>query len=409
MTPKFFAKEIHFLKSGSKDQEIHPPEIYYSDLSHSPSVRFTTFQERLAGTTIPDDRCICTLVQIDPQVSEETVETAKDVFEACFNAVLDKERGIWEHLDDTTFVLVFWDYADEKEGLRLVNLLKDKISQRLGCDLLLGIAVHPYRDFDFDRILPNALKAFDHAAFFGHGHTVSFDGISLNISGDRLFQLGKYDEAIQEYKLGLAIDPKNINLLNSLGVSYGITDQLDLALETFELAWNISPEEVMVIYNIGLIHRIKENEDKSILYLKKAHGINPDIFEVELLLGHLLFKQGRVDQSVSHLEAATRINPASGTAFRILGQILLDKNDPAAAAAQFNLAVKNNPLDAQALSGYAKAMGLQNRNLSIALSFARKARDIDPENTDYEAVLEEIQERYDAHQARRGDKTIKSA
>ncbi|MCG8615792.1 MAG: tetratricopeptide repeat protein [Desulfobacterales bacterium] len=409
MTPKFFAKEIHFLKSGSEDQEINPPEIYYSDLCHSPSVRFTTFEERLNGTTIPDDRCICTLVQIDPAVSEETVETAKDVFEACFNALLNKERGIWERLDDTTFVLVFWDYADEKEGLRLVNLLKDKISDRLGCDLLLGIALYPDREFTPDRILSNALKAFDHAAFFGHGHTVTFDGISLNISGDRLFQLEKYDEAIDEYKLGLAIDPKNINLLNSLGVSYGITDQMDLALETFEQAWDISPEEVMVIYNIGLIHRIKENEDKSILYLKKAHGINPDIFEVELLLGHLLFKQDRVDQSVPHLEAAARLNPASGTPFRSLGQILLDKNEPAAAAAQFNLAVKNNPQVAQALSGYAKAMGLQNKNLSIALSFAKKARDLDPGNPEYEAVLEEIRERHEAQQAGSRDKTIKSA
>ncbi len=418
MTQKFTAKEIHFLKTGSsgsdgskgaEDQEIHPPDTYFSDLLHDPSVRFTAFEKRLADTKIPGDTFICAVIQIDQEASEETRETAHDIFEACFHSVLDKERGIWESLDDTAFVLVFWDYDDEKDGTRLLTLLKEKISGRLSSDLLMGIAAYPFHEFEQNQILGNALKAFDHAAFFGPNHMIVFDAVSLNISGDRLFALGRHEEAIAEYEKGLAIDPKNINLINSLGVSYGIMDQLDKALDCFEQASAISPEEVMVIYNIGLIHRIKDKEDKAILYLKKAHAINPAIFEIELLLGHLLFKQEQFEQAMPYLDTAIRLNPASGTAFRLKGQILLDKNDLEEAGTQFNMAVKRSPNDAIALYGYARAMALRKKNLSIALSFAKKALDLDPDNALFSQNLEEIQEIYEQTKAMNQDKTIKSA
>ncbi len=422
MTQKFTAKEIHFLKNGtdgdrsggnrsngSEDQPIHPPDIYFSDLLHDPSVRFTAFEKRLADTKIPGDKFICALVQIDQEASEETREKAGEIFEACFHSVLDSDRGIWESLDDTAFVLVFWDYKNEKDGTRLLTLLKEKISGRLNEDLAMGIAVCPFHDFEQHQILGNALKAFDHAAFFGPNHYITFDAVSLNISGDRLFQLGRHEEAIAEYEKGLAIDSKNINLINSLGVSYGIMDQLDKALDCFEQASAISPEEVMVIYNIGLIHRIKDKEDKAVLYLKKAHAINPEIFEIELLLGHLLFKQDQFDQAMPYLDAAVRLNPESGTAFRLKGQILLDKNDLEEAGTQFNMAVKRSPNDAVALSGYARTMALRQKNLSIALSFAKKARDLDPENPLFSQSLEEIQEICEEARAMNRDKPIKSA
>ncbi|MDD9303735.1 MAG: tetratricopeptide repeat protein [Desulfobacter sp.] len=409
MMKKFTSKEIHFLKTGSETQPLFPPETYLSDLLHSPSIQFTAFEQRMAQTKIVKDNFIAAVIQIDARAPEKTREKARDIFEACFHSVLDKERGIWESLDTMTFILVFWDYKDKQDGTRLLTLLKDKISAQLKADLLMGLAPCPFHDFTQDKILGNALKAIDHAAFFGPGHMITFDAVSLNISGDRLYQLKKYEQAIQEYESGLAIEPQNINLINSLGVAYGITGQLDKALNYFEQASAISPEEVMVIYNIGLIHRINENEKKAMVYLRKAHGINPEIFEIELLLGHLLFKQDQYDQAMVHLSAAVRLNPESGAAFRMKGQIFLYKKETASAGAQFNLAVKLNPQDATALSGYAKAMVLERKNLSIALSFAKKSVALDPDNPTFSRRLEKIQEIHDQAQSQRRGKTIKSA
>lgn len=414
MIQKFTAKEIHFLKTGSDETQIHPPQTYFSDLIHNPGVQYAAFQERLNQADLPPKKgLICAVVQVDQDTGEETKEKARDIFEACFHSILDKtgtrNRGVWESLDDTAFALAFWDFEKKKDGIRLLTLLRDKISQRLGADILMGTASFPFHDFPREATLPNALKAIDHAAFFGPGHLISFDAVSLNISGDRRFQLEQYEEAMTDYQAGLSISPKDINLINSLGVTYGILGNLDMALERFETASQISPKEVMVIYNIGLIHRIKEKEDKAVVYLRKAHGINPDVFEIELLLGHLLYKQEQLKQALVHLEAACRLKPDSGTPFRLKGQILLEQGDPTGAGAAFNSAVKYSPNDAAALSGYAKAMALQEKNLGIALSFAKKSLAIDPDNDLYTERIKEIQELLEQARETGQETAIKSA
>lgn len=405
---KFTSKEIHFLKADSDNPPIQAPKTFFSDLLHDHTIQFEKFNDRLASAKIPGDDFICAVVQVSGTDSEKTKERAKEIFEACFHSVLDKERGMWESLDDKAFALVFWDYVKPEKALRLVSLLKEKISAALKADILMGVASFPYHDFKRGEILGNALKAIDHAAFFGPCHMIYFNAVSLNISGDRLFQLEQYDKAILEYQKGLEIEPKNINLINSLGVCYGIIDQVEKAQKEFEKAIALNPTEVMVIYNIGLIHRINEDEDKALLYLKKAHGINQKIFQVELLLGHLLFKKEKWDQALPHLEAATRLDDQSGTAFRMKGEIFLKQKDPARAGFEFNKAVKLNPTDAVSLSGYAQAMALQNKNLNIARTFAGKSVALEPDNPLFNRRLQQIHKRCEQADAD-PDKTFKSA
>ncbi|NWH03950.1 tetratricopeptide repeat protein [Desulfobacter latus] len=409
MMLKFIAKEIRFLKKNGDAPDLRPPDVYYSDLLTQPSKEFKIFSRRIADTCASLQTFTTVAIQIDPAASEETIDKANEIFHACFHSVLDDDKGIWECLDPFTAIFVFWNYKTADQGKKLLGLLNDKISQALNAELIMGAIAFPFHNFPVEEMAGCALKALDHAAFFGPGHTVEFDGLSLNISGDRLFQLNNIDAAITEYEKGLSIAPVDINLLNSLGVAFGVDACLDKAMEFFEKARNINPEEVMVIHNIGLIHRINERNDSALAYLRKAHAINPDVFEIELLLGHLLFKENEFDLAMPHLDAAIRLKPESGTAFRIKGQLFLAREDYAGAAAQFNQAVKLNPNDPKALSGYARAMALQKKNLSIALSFAQKSLDLDPENKQYKQNLEKIQNIQDRIKETNQDLSIKSA
>ena len=397
MTQKFTAKDIQFLKTAPDAPKLSAPEIYYSDLISDPTTEFTGFCRRLSDTCDADKPLFTAAIRLDPNAPEEVLKKARDSFDACFHSVLDrsgdeKERGIWEILDAMTALVAFWDFKTAKEARRLLDLLKEKISKGLDAGLIMGTACFPFHGFDLTDMPGCALKALDHAAFFGPGHAIEFDALSLNISGDRRFQLNDIDAAISEYEKGLAMAPGDINLINSLGVAHGVDQDLSKAMEYFEKASKINPKETMVIHNIALIHRINDNKDSALAYLKKAHGIDPDVFEIELLLGHLLFKQEKFDLAMNHLDAAIRLKPSSGTAFRIKGKILLEQGDTPGAAVQFNQAVKLNPNDPEALSGYARAMALQKRNLPIALSFAKKSLALDPENETYKQRLEEIED-----------------
>jgi len=390
MTLKFSSKEIHFLKTDSDDFTIKPPETYFSDLLLIKTARIERFKKRLSEAKIPDKKFLCAVIRISPDSAQSVLEKAKDTFEATFNSFLDNKRGIWESLNRTSFILSFWDYDNEEKASQVIVSLKEKISTALKTDLLIGVATFPFHKFSKAQTLANALKAIDHAAFFGPDALIHFNATSLNISGDRFYQLNKCDMAIKEYQKGLEIKPNDINLTNSLGVCFGVMGKLDKARLEFEKAMKINPNEVMVIYNIGLLYQIEGDIDKAVIYLRKAHGIEPYVFEVELLLGHLLYKKGESDQAMPHLDTASRINPKSGLAFRMKGEIFLADNLPEKAGLEFNKAIKLNPSDAVSLSGYAKSLELQKKNLNIALTFARNSVALEPGNKLFKKRLKAI-------------------
>ena len=393
MTPRIASKEIHFLKTDSDELTIQPPETYFSDLLLTDSPGIKAFEKRLETAVIPNEKFLCAVAHISPRASETLREEAKESFEAAFNLFLDHDRGIWEALDETSFVFAFWDYGNEEKASRTLLSLKEGLSKGVRADVLVGTASFPYHDFPRTKAIANALKAIDHAAFFGAGTLISFDGISLNISGDRLYHLNRYDLAVKEYEEGLRIKPRDINLMNSLGVCFAVSGDLDKARNQFEAAMKINPDEIMVIYNIGLLHQIDNDMDNAVSYLRKAHAINDTVFEVELLLGHLLYKKDLFQQALPHIEAAGRINPKSSLVYRIKGEIFLAQNEPERAGREFNAAIKLNPSDAVSLSGYAKSLELQDKNLGIALTFAKNSIALEPDNPLFRERLQTLQEK----------------
>ena len=392
MTLKFSSKEIHFLKTDSDDFKIKPPKTYFCDLLLAKTDALNIFEKRLSEIKIPEEKFFIAVIQISSS-PDSSLEKTKDAFEIAFNTFFDHKKGTWENLSHDLFALAFWGYKNEKKASQLIVSLKNKISTELKTDILIGVANFPFHDFSKYQTVANAIKAADHAAFFGPDSLVHFDATSLNISGDRLYQLDKCEMAMEEYQKGLEIEPHNINLINSLGVCFGIMGKLDMAKLEFEKAMKINPDELIVIYNIGLLYQIEGDIDQAILYLQKAHGSDLSIFEVELLLGHLLIKKKHPDQAIPHLEKASRINPKSGLTFRMKGEIYLAENLPEKAGREFNTAIKLNPSDAASLSGYAKSLELQGRNLTIALTLAQKSIAIEPDNKQFKKRLKTIQKK----------------
>lgn len=404
MTNKFYSKEIRFLKTDSEDFNLNPPEIYFSDLLWGKTIQIKTFKNRLSQAKMKKKKFLCAVIQVSTRtkISKSLQERPKEVFEETFNSILENKkkvnkRGIWENLDNTAFVFSFWDYKNDKKASQLIVSLKEKISTALKADILIGVAKFPYQKFSKEETFDNAIKAIDHAAFFGPDTLIHFDATSLNISGDRLYQLNRYKMALAEYQKGLEIEPDNINLINSLGVCLGVMGKLDKAKLEFDKAMKINPNEVMVIYNIGLLYQIEEDIDKAVIYLRKAHGIDSTVFEVEFLLGSLLVKKNHTKQALPHLEKAGEINPESGLSFRMKGEIHLGSNLPEKAGLEFNKAIKINPRDAISLSGYARSLELQDKNLNIARSFAQNSIDIDPDNKLFKKRLKIIQKKIETN------------
>jgi len=293
-------------------------------------------------------------------------------------AVCRKTNGIWGRIDHELMGCLVPEKT-QRQLMAVADTVKKRFSEGRAETLSAGVAMFPTLSYEKYRILDNARKAIDHAAFFGPGAVTAFDAVSLNISGDRFYQENDIDQAVSEYRLALKLDPENINVHNSLGVCHGIRGELDTALDHFKTAMALDPKEIMPVYNAGYVHLIKKDYDQALDYFLKAGRIDADVFEIALQTGRVYLETSAPEKGILHFETAARLNPKSAAAQRLLGDALTSLDRISEAETAYKTALKNNPHDAASLSALGALYETRGENADIALMFCKQAVDSDPD------------------------------
>ncbi len=294
--------------------------------------------------------------------------------------VCQPKNGVWGWLGQDSFGCIL-PGTDATEATALAENIQDDLKQHAAGSATIGIARFPTLDYPKERILNNARKALDHAAFFGPGSVVCFDAVSLNISGDQQYQDGNIKEAIAEFEKALQLDASNVNVHNSLGVCFGVLGDFEKAVAAFDTAARLDPSEVMAVYNLGLIGKMAENDDEKALdYFMKAYHLGDEVFEVAFQAGKLYLDMDNPVRGKAFLEKATRIRPTSAIAHRYLGDCYTALDMTARAASNYKKAVKLNPNDADALSALGALMDALGENPEVSAVFCEHSVEIAPEN-----------------------------
>ena len=202
-----------------------------------------------------------------------------------------RENGLWGTLEAG----LFGSFLPARNGSDSIELARDfqtRLVEKTGKTVTIGVASFPTITYKKPEIINNARKALDHATFFGANSLVAFDDVSLNISGDKFYEKGEIQEAINEFKLALELDPDNVNVHNSLGVCYGLQSHYDSAIAEFQKAIATDPGEYMALYNLGLVHLLIEQRDRALEYFLDADKINGNNFEVAFQTGKLYLETG---------------------------------------------------------------------------------------------------------------------
>lgn len=300
--------------------------------------------------------------------------------------ILQKVSRYWGVTGDRIFTCVFPD-MDKRACQKMAHKIQATAAKNSGGTVSIGVSLYPTINFDHRSVLSNALKALDHAAFFGHGSLTFFDSVSLNISGDKLYQKHDIPGAIEEFKTALLLDPKNVNVINSLGVCYGVSGRYDLALEEFELAMEIHPHEVMAIYNAGLIHLYMDHQQLALDYFHRAMKISDDFYEIPFHAGTVYMKMGDREGALKFLKKARKLNPKSAAVNRQLGEYYADGKKYDKARKAYEEAVRLNPNDAESLSALSGIYDKCGESIDIAVVFAEHSVAIAPENGQFRIRL----------------------
>lgn len=303
------------------------------------------------------------------------LETVAEAF-AQLAAPLD---GIWGLLYHDLPALFLPDTDAEHARAIALEIKNRLVTEDLG-PISGGVACYPTDRYQPRQVMENALKALYHAGFCNGDAVVAFDAVTLNISGDRLYNQGDIAGAIDEFSIAARLDPANANVFNSLGVAYGVLGNYPRALEAFRIAIRLDAGESIAHYNYGLVQLLLGDLETALSYFKHAKAHQGDIFEVSLQLGRLFMQRQEWPQALAHLREAVRLNANAGVAYRLQGDCHVKSLNWSAAKKAYGQAIRINPEDAAALSALAAIYGRLGENLELAEIFAEQSITLSPDD-----------------------------
>ncbi|MGD2186896.1 MAG: tetratricopeptide repeat protein [Desulfobacterales bacterium] len=337
----------------------------------------------------------CVVFQIDDEVSADPDQKKSNPAAVHKNAakLLDdlcrQHNGTWGLVNSGLFG-AFFEGIDGPQCLKLSQKLQKTLKNQINATLSVGIAEYPVLDYKPAEMFTSALKALEHASFFGPNSAAIFDAVSLNISGDRLFDKGDIKGSVQEFHKALKLDPSNINVHNSLGVCYGLLGDYDKAKLEFNAAIKLNSNEVMGWYNLGFTNMLSGHRNEALNLFLKANSINQDVFEVAFQTGRLLMEMEQPESGKKYLEHASRLQPKSGAVFRYLGECYASIDKIPDAIVAYKKAIKHNPSDAASLSAMGCLFDEQGENPEISVMFCRESVKLSPENGLYRYRLGQL-------------------
>ncbi len=268
--------------------------------------------------------------------------------------------------------------AEANAARRAAEATLEQMRAQGGRPVRAGLAAHPRPGFSPEETLADAAKALVHANFLEPYRVVACDAVSLNISGDALYNQGRLTEAVAEYEKALLLQADESNVLNSLGVCHGRLGQMDRAQECFRRAREVAPGDFMTHYNLGLTLLGLGKAQEAQACLEQSLGLAPEHADTLFQLGCLAQQRGQTNQALDYLRRAAAQTDCKKAVHCRLGQVLAAAGQAAEAEAAFKEAIKANPRDTAALSGLAGLYLERGANTDIALSLARRALQQEP-------------------------------
>lgn len=233
------------------------------------------------------------------------------------------------------FVMLAWGIPE----LVGANASKQK-SLALGSGVILGLWV----------LLTSSQISYwtSSERLFRHAVEVTKDNyLAYNNLGFFLDHDGKVEEAMDNYKKSLAINPNYEDALNNMGYALEGKGMAAEALPYYEAALRTKPNMVEVHNNIGNALSDLGRVDEAISHYETALRLKPDHADAHGNYGVALAMKGRIPEATRELNEAIRLKPTLASAHSNLGNVFAMQHQLAEARAQYELAIQMKPGDSQ--------------------------------------------------------------
>lgn len=157
---------------------------------------------------------------------------------------------------------------------------------------------------------------------------VNTDKTSLNYKyekeGDIFYREAKYEEAVSSWQKTLSMEPRNIRIINKIGIAYLESNKINEAYEYYFEECKVYPENLNLRYNLAIACFKKENFVRCREELDKIYKINPYFPRLYYLGGLMYEKEGDLVKAQAEYIKEINMNPETLGAWYKIKQ--LEKN-----------------------------------------------------------------------------------
>lgn len=128
--------------------------------------------------------------------------------------------------------------------------------------------------------------------------------------GDSLLARKFYEDAIQQYRKALDINPKEAVVQNKMGIAYHQLQNMGMAKKQYELAKKINPRYSEAWNNLGTVHYGVKKYKKAIKCYKKSLELNPQSATAYHNMGAAYFGLKKYEEGFQAFQEAYRLDPS---------------------------------------------------------------------------------------------------
>ena len=176
--------------------------------------------------------------------------------------------------------------------------------------------------------------------------------------GNRLYEEGKYDEAIASFEQFLEKNPAIYQVHINIGNCYRDKGEYDKAIEEYNLIIEAVKKKkeslegdlsaAKALANIGECHLKKGDMETAHKFFKDAVDIYPEDENLAYNVGEIYFKNTQIEEAIKYFELASKINPQWSEPCLKLGYAYLNKADYEKALLNFDKFLELDPESPQA-------------------------------------------------------------
>jgi tetratricopeptide (TPR) repeat protein len=203
--------------------------------------------------------------------------------------------------------------------------------------------------------------------------------------GTYLLQQGKIEEAIYEFELAIKLKP-DATTFNNLGVALGLKGRTDEAMENYKKAIRLDPKNAEAHYNLGNIFLSQNKFKQAIGEYEKAVSINPKYTKANINLSVALERESRFDEAIEYADKTVKTEPNNVDAHYNLAIALAQQGRLDEAIDHFGKTIEIDPNNVDAHFGLAQALVYKNR-LQEAADEYRQVLRLQPQDADTRCLL----------------------